>query len=273
MHLSDAPPSTRAEIHSLGLVKRGACQLSISHMWKRDGKGLGAHIFQTQRTQTCTHIRHPKTNHCVAEYREQAKNNPYIYSWQGAKVLLQPSSEPQKASKIYGRDSDGTMNGMETIEARFLSTFSQQIMGTIKPYDTHVVSCHHARNKRTIVRAWEIVVGDLILGSWPRHHCQWMWQSVSLHLSVAEETRTSQCCIGHNDTQAKWYKIDSCFGKTQAKLNYAATVRNMLTRFYKLLQVNLVLTRTLFDSLSYCWSLVFRISSQGSSTHQDAVSV
>lgn len=47
------------------------------------------------------------------------------------------------------------------------------------------------------------VVGDLILGLWPRHHCQWMWQSVSLHLSVAEETRTSQCCIGHNDTQAK----------------------------------------------------------------------
>ena len=90
------------------------------------------------------------------------------------------------------------MNGMETIEARFLSTFSQQIMGTIKPYDTHVVSCHHARNKRTIVRAWEIDVGfqnhptHRSLSQSPGRPDPGVVASTSLSMDVAKRLSTPQ---------------------------------------------------------------------------------
>ena len=104
--------------------------------------------------------------------------------------------------------------------------------------------------------------------------------STSLSMDVAKRLSTPQC--GQIRGQVKAALATMIPRQNDTKLihalakprqNDAATVRNMLTQFYKLLQVNLVLTRTLVHSLSYCWSLVFRISSQGSSTHQDAVSV
>ena len=137
-------------------------------------------FFQTQSTHTYTHS---KTNHWVAEYIENRPRTIHTFIHDKERKccfnLLQSLRKQAKyLKKRLGRDYEGYGNYRSEIPVHFQSTNHGH-------NETHVEKCHHARNKRTIVRAWEIVVGDLILGLWPRHHCQWMWQSVSLHLSVA----------------------------------------------------------------------------------------
>lgn len=84
----------------------------------------------------------------------------------------------ESKQNIFGRD-EGTMNGIETIEARFLCTFSQnQKMGTMEPYyGTHVT----LRKTNVPSNVWEIDFGG-------RNHR--VVASASLSMDVAKRLAT-----------------------------------------------------------------------------------
>jgi len=93
-----------------------------------------------------------------------------------ASTFFRASESKQNIWKRLGGDYERYGNYRSEIPVHFQSTNHGQD-------ETHVVSCHHARNKRTIVRAWEIVVGDLILG---------VVASTSLSMDVAKRLSTPQ---------------------------------------------------------------------------------
>ena len=122
------------------------------------------------------------------------------------------------------------MNGIETIEVRFLCTFSQnQKMGTMEPSN---VPSTMKENKRTIQR-----MGNRL--RWPKSSGR------GLGITFNGCGKASRYTSRPNTTTVN-AALSYLHALAKPRQNDAATVRNMLAQLYKLLQVNPVLTLELW---------------------------
>ena len=214
MQLSDAPPSTRCRdtlawareagclsvVDSPGLTRKNPALPHVKKRWKglKRAWELTSSKLNVHRHAHTSDIRKPTIASQSIENRPRTIHT-FIHDKERKccfNLLQSLRKQAKYLWKRLGGDYERYGNYRSEIPVHFQSTNHGHD-------ETNVPS--FVLGKSTLVSKiiQRKVVGDLILGLWPRHHCQWMWQSVSLHLSVAEETRTSQGCIGHYDTQAK----------------------------------------------------------------------